>query len=350
MGRLGGEVARNEFRKLRSHGWSIAAASVKLGYSEAWGYKIEREEREQQKRQAEVEGGMPKSLAELEGGVKDTLHDFLLFREVFLARRPVAWAHDAAMRTVEWLTDYDEETYAVMNMPPGAGKTTLFTLDIPLWLICGGGQGDPAVGRAIRIMLGSETKHVSKHYVTALRNMLERQRPFWDKRQKRSAELTLIHAFGRFKPKKTLGEYELWRDDQFTVAQVGELEMYEKEPTVQAASKEGGFLGERVDFAAWDDLVTKKNSRNSEVAEDMASWFEEQAESRIEPGGVLLLVGQRLSWISIATASMPPTSISPVSSDGSTSGSSIPPTTRPPAPMGSYRRTAPSGTATRDAS
>lgn len=287
--------ARDKYRRLRAQGYSQGKAAKAVGYSEAWGYKLEREERDLQNRQAEAEGGMPKPLGELDGGVKDCLTDFLLFRETFLARRPVAWAADAAMRTVEWLTDRDEETFAVMNMPPGAGKTTLFTLDIPLWLMCGGGHGDPAIGRAIRIMLGSETKHVSKHYVTALRNMLERQRPFWDKVQKRGAEMTLIEAFGRFKPKKTLGEYELWRDDQFVVAQIGELEMYEKEPTAQAASREGGFLGERVDFAAWDDLVTKKNSRNAEVAEEMSSWFEEHAESRIEPGGVLLLVGQRLS-------------------------------------------------------
>lgn len=258
-------------------------------------YNIKRRDREGRKRQEQLEGGEPKSLQQLDGGVKDCLTDFLLFRETFLARRPVAWAKDAAMRTVEWLTDYDEESYAVMNMPPGAGKTTLFTLDIPLWLLCGGGHGDPAVGRAIRIMLGSETKHVSIHYVTALRNMLERINPFWDKKQKRRAEMTLPEAFGRFRPKRSLGEYDLWKNDQFVVAQIGELEMYEKEPTVQAASKEGGFLGERVDFAAWDDLVTRKNCRNSDVSDEMEAWFEEQAESRVEPGGVLLLVGQRLS-------------------------------------------------------
>lgn len=277
-------------------GWSIKDSAAPR--SERWGHTQERiwrnEQKQQENYQEEIKAPPAKSLDQLDGGIKDTLTDFLLFREVFLARRPLAWAQDAAMRTVEWLTDYDSKTFAVMNMPPGAGKTTLFTLDIPLWLICGGGHGDPAVGRAIRIMLGSETKHVSKHYVTALRNMLERQRPFWDKKRKVRAEMTLPDAFGRFRPLKSLGEFSLWRDDQFTVAQVGELEMYEKEPTVQAASREGGFLGERVDFAAWDDLVTKKNCRNVEVAEELESWFEEQAEERIEPGGVLLLVGQRL--------------------------------------------------------
>lgn len=289
---------KRRFWQRRGEGYSVENAAKFVKRSASWGWNLEAERKKQIEARTSYEAEHepnPKSLEQLDGGVRDTLTDFLLFREVFLARRPVAWAKDAAMRTVEWLTDRDEETFAVMNMPPGAGKTTLFTLDIPLWLMCGGGVGDPAVGRAIRIMLGSETKHVSKHYVVALRNMLERLNPFWDKRQQRRAEMTLIQAFGRFKPKKVLGEYSLWRDDQFTVAQIGELEMYEKEPTVQAASREGGFLGERVDFAAWDDLVTKKNSRNSDVADEMEEWFEEHAESRIEPGGVLLLVGQRLS-------------------------------------------------------
>lgn len=287
------------YRRLRGKRWSIKKASEHVGLTPMWGHRQERKWREEEaaaeKYKQDHEPPPPKALEELDGGVRDCLTDFLQFREVFLARRPVAWAKDAAMRTVEWLTNRDSETYSVLNMPPGVGKTTLFTLDIPLWLICGGGTGDPAEGRAIRIMLGSETKHVSKHYVTALRNMLERQNPYWDKRQKRKADMTLVDGFGRFRPSKQLGEYALWRDDQFTVAQIGDLEMYEKEPTVQAASKEGGFLGERVDFAAWDDLVTKKNSRNTEVSSELEEWFEDQAESRIEPGGVLLLVGQRLS-------------------------------------------------------
>jgi hypothetical protein len=63
---------------------------------------------------------------------------------------------------------------------------------------------------------------------------------------------------------------------------------------VQAASRESGFLGERVELGVWDDVVTTANVRSVEVRSDLARWFEDEAETRVEPGGALLLVGQRL--------------------------------------------------------
>jgi hypothetical protein len=64
---------------------------------------------------------------------------------------------------------------------------------------------------------------------------------------------------------------------------------------VQAESREKGLFGERVDLAIWDDLVTTANTRSVEIRNELASWYEDEAESRVEPGGCLLLCGQRLS-------------------------------------------------------
>ena len=52
-----------------------------------------------------------------------------------------------------------------VNMFPGIGKTTLWAHDIPAWLITRGFVGDPAVGRALRMMWGSRVMKVSKHLV-----------------------------------------------------------------------------------------------------------------------------------------------------------------------------------------
>lgn len=283
-----------KYRRLRGQGFSQEQAAKKVGLSGAWGYKHERLEKKQIEIARENEPPPPKALHQLDGGVKDTLHDFNLFAETFLARRPVPWRLDAANRVVGWIMDRSKDTYAVLNMPPRAGKTTLFTLDIPLWLLCGGGIGDPEIGRAIRILLGHRVEKISKQYVVLMRNILDMERPFYDKEQRRDAELSFVEAFGRFRPRRTLGEYDLWRDNQFVVAQIGERAVYNKEPSVQAASQEGGFLGTRVDLSVWDDLVTSSNCRNIQVAEQTNDWWESEAEERIEPGGVNLLVGQRL--------------------------------------------------------
>jgi hypothetical protein len=73
------------------------------------------------------------------------------------------------------------------------------------------------------------------------------------------------------------------------------MELYDREPTVQAAAQDAGFLGERVDIAIWDDLAVTDNSRGPEQQRNLANWFENEAETRVEPGGTMILVGQRIS-------------------------------------------------------
>jgi len=97
---------------------------------------------------------------------------------MFLLRRPVPWRQDAADRVVEALQDRTARSYMVLNMPPGSGKSTLFTHDIPAWLICGGGLCDPLRGRATRVMLGSFGFRSAVHYVMRIRRLLESPRPF----------------------------------------------------------------------------------------------------------------------------------------------------------------------------
>lgn len=237
----------------------------------------------------------PKKWEDLDGAVRDCLVDFNQFSEAFLCRRPVPWRLDAANRLAEHLLDKTSRTYVDINTPPGAGKTTTFTHDFVVWLICGGGSLDPAVGRALRVMLGARTKNVARHYCSRVRRTFERQGKFYDKTAKREADLGIIAEFGYFKPKPHEGDPDsVWRAEEFIVAQLSGIDLYEMEPTVQSASQQSGFLGERVDYYSWDDLATKENSNNADVAASTAEWFEDEAETRLEPGGVGALVGQRL--------------------------------------------------------
>ncbi|HXF73059.1 MAG TPA: hypothetical protein VNO79_10675 [Actinomycetota bacterium] len=235
----------------------------------------------------------PKPWEELSTDAREALRDFNVFRRLFFADEPQVWAYDAAMRIVEALSREDERTYIDMNIFPGAGKTTL-GLRIGCWLICGGGFCDPRRGRAMRLMYGGETLNTARHMTKAIRSALSLRRPFYDLDRDARAELVLAREYGRFRPLRGYDPDTQWRDDQFVVAQMEDVDLYEKEPTVQAASYKSGFLGERVNFAWWDDIATTKNSATPAASDALNTFFTNEAERRIEPGGVLVLVGQRL--------------------------------------------------------
>jgi len=280
-------------------GLPVAEASRRLGIEKSTGYRWAKglkggETQTALAKKAQLEVPPPLPWEKLSIPAQEMLSDFNAFSEMALCRHPAAWRLDAAQRSVEYLLNKDERDYVVANVFPGSGKSTLWTLDIILWLLCGGGTKDPTYGRALRFLVGHESKIVSTHYVLRIRRMLELTRPYYDKEQQRRAEVCLAREFGRFKPDVQHGEESLWRADQFLVAQLQDIDLYEKEPTVQAASREAGFLGERIDYAVWDDLVTSKTMRTPEVSDSHAKWFEDEAETRIEPGGVCWLVGQRL--------------------------------------------------------
>jgi hypothetical protein len=104
------------------------------------------------------------------------------------------------------------------------------------------------------------------------------------------AEASLVDDFGRFKP----ASRDLWRSEEFIVEQPDGMMSDNKEPTVSTYGRDGGFLGGRFDLTIWDDLVTKKVLRTAEAREALVEDWDGEFESRIEPGGLMVLQGQRL--------------------------------------------------------
>jgi hypothetical protein len=277
-----------------------ARAAAEVGISRATAYRIlgghdraPKADREAAQRDLPA----PKRLEELSTDARDALEDFNLFGEMFFALRPSPWRRDAAMRIVDAIADHENRTFIDLNVFPGAGKTTLGKV-LVTWLISGGGIVNPAAGRGLRGMLGSETQKVARHMLRNIRLPLELRRPFsmFDKSRGTWTEAThtLAIEYGRYKPDQQAGEESLWSQDQILVASLADIDLVLKEPTLQVASQESGFLGERVDFAFWDDLSTTKNSRNPVTAEALNVWCENEAETRVEKGGVFLHIGQRL--------------------------------------------------------
>jgi hypothetical protein len=98
--------------------------------------------------------------------------------------------------------------------------------------------------------------------------------------------------FGAFKPE---GRSEMWRAESLVVRQLDGIALDDKEATVSAWGQDSGFLGGRFDLVLWDDLVDRKNVKTEESRETIREWWDTEAETRLEPGGLLILQGQRIA-------------------------------------------------------
>ena len=198
------------------------------------------------------------------------------------------WQIEATERIMSLMeTEYEE--YVVINAPPGTGKSTFFAKVLPAWAT--------VRNRAIRGMIGSSTQRLAEWYCRRLRAELDRAHPVKaelnDVRLNLAvdAEATLQEDFGLFKPDSS----EIWRAEAFTVLQKDDTPLSQKEPTWSAFGMDSGFLGGRFDLVIWDDVYDPRKMRSAEAREDMRRWWDEVAETRLEPGGLLVLQGQRMS-------------------------------------------------------
>lgn len=198
------------------------------------------------------------------------------------------WQIEATERITELAASPHEE-YVVINAPPGCGKSTFFTRILPAWAT--------VRDRTIRGMIGSHTQRLAEWYTRRLKNEFERSIPVRAETKDLKLGMALDAAavlsddFGRFKPDIK----EVWRSDQFTVAQEGDVPVSEKEPTWTCFGVDSGFLGGRFDLIIWDDLYDPRKMRTVDAREDLKRWWDEVAETRLEPGGLLILQGQRMA-------------------------------------------------------
>ena len=217
------------------------------------------------------------------------LEDFAYFRLRYFGRKSLPWQERAAYDVLRSVQTKDRE-YIVMNEPPGSGKSTLFTHDIPCWLL--------VRDRTIRIQIGSRTERQARMYVGRIKRSLERDAPLradiesLEAGTAFDAEACLQDDFGAFKPE---GRTDLWRAEALVVRQQDGVQLDDKEPSASAWGQDSGFLGGRFDFIVWDDLVDRKNSKTVEARDSLREWWDTEAETRLEPSGTLLLQGQRIA-------------------------------------------------------
>jgi len=292
-GRTIDEATWFKYQELRDGGLSMYGAAKKIGISYRAASDFEKgigsavgKAAKKAFDQAKSPSVVPYDL--LSDEAREAYDDIEVFAKRYFGLILMPWQIEATNRIME-LQASPQEEYVVINAPPGSGKSTFFTRILPAWAT--------VRDRTLRGMIGSHTHRLGEWYTRRLKGELERTSPVKAEAKDLKmglavdAETCLVDDFGRFKPDVK----EVWRGDQFTVAQEGDIPVSEKEPTWTCFGVDSGFLGGRFDLIIWDDLYDPRKMRTSEARDDLKRWWDEVAETRLEPGGLLVLQGQRMA-------------------------------------------------------
>lgn len=273
-------------------GANTKAAAVRAGVSLSWAYERVSDLREQgllasKRHYAAMAAGGPIAYEKLSAEAKRGWNDFEYFRRRYLGHISEPWQVEAGLTIVKAIESPDRE-YLVINMPPGAGKTTLLH-DVAAWAT--------VRNRGLRGLMGSGTQAKATKMLGRLRRTFERTMPARAEQRQIElglacdAEATLTEDYGLFKP---LDKAEPWRSDALVVVQPHFEITSEKEHSWVAYGLDVDYLGDRIDFAIWDDAVVPRDILTQEKIETQRLNFDTISETRLEPGGALFLVGQRI--------------------------------------------------------
>jgi transposase len=298
-----GDVVKQQFftiRTLRNGDTRAAAREVNIPEATAYRWVKEREVRKRTEprngqERAKLKAKRNLKLVDLEHAklhhnlskaAADCLGNFAHFRRRYFGRISTPWQEEAAY-TIQRFIATERKEFVVINAPPGSGKSTLFTHDIPAWLTVN--------NRSIRGLVGSASQLLANRYIRRLKLSFEASSPLKaDIDELRlgvafDAEATLLGDYGVFKfPGGT------WSAEQVEVARPVNRPGGEKEPTWTAVGLETAYIGTRVDIAIWDDLVDPRAILSLNESEKLQRDWDSVAEKRLEPGGVCVLQGQRL--------------------------------------------------------
>ncbi|MCP4957833.1 MAG: hypothetical protein GY925_01050, partial [Actinomycetia bacterium] len=291
-----------KYHELRAQGLSRkVAANTVGGFTYNWG---ERQDKIAKDPDAAYNGATYaranklKAEGEADAGVRNVddlcvearaaLEDLEAFALRYFGVKLLPWQIESADQIIR-LLDTPHKEYLVVNCPPGAGKSKFFTNILPAWLTMR--------NRSLRGMIGSATISLAKNFVDHLRQEFEREVPVAATPQEIKnemgfdAESTLAFDYGRVKPSSSGVR---WTATEFFVEQDAKYMAAAKEPTWSALGRGTAFLGYRVDFAIWDDAWDPNSMKTAESREEFFRWWDGVAESRLEPGGLLVIVMQRL--------------------------------------------------------
>jgi hypothetical protein len=222
----------------------------------------------------------PLEYQQLSSQAREAYDSFNAFRRRYFAREEIAWAEQTAQQLVAALAD-PAKSYLALVGPSGVGKSSLVE-DLTVWAL--------VRRRSLRVMLASETLPRAKDLLRWVKARFEATVPFYDHREGRTAEGVLQFDYGRLVPQSAQGDMVMWREGDIIIPQLGDFDLSSKEPSIQIGSRDSTIQGARIDLLIMDDIVSAKTYNDPALS----SWWSKEVERRIDPGGVLLLVGSRV--------------------------------------------------------
>lgn len=214
----------------------------------------------------------PKSYEELSGDARKAADDFATFFRLYVGPELPDWEKTARSTPVYALEmaaqiSSGEHEYLLINIAPGFAKTT-WLLSYVLWRWA---RGD----RNLRVVWISKSETLAKRAVRWLQLMCVRPR--------------LASAFGRFKP--ATGEESVWTQVDFRIAGADSVST---ELSFQARGIETAVIGVRPHLIIADDVNDTRNAATEAQQETVATKWHDEIENRLEPGGVIAVVQQRM--------------------------------------------------------
>jgi hypothetical protein len=165
----------------------------------------------------------------------------------------------------EWCDTLGNFSYRklVVAAPRGHSKTTVFSINYPLWRIA----QDPNV----RILLVSNADTQSQSFLREIKGRIERDQMYVD-------------FAGQLKPQNP----EKWNDKEIILKR-SRTDL--KDPTISTVSVEGTILSKRADEIICDDLLNFENTRTPEQRQKIHDWMALVLLPVLEPGGRLIVAG-----------------------------------------------------------
>ncbi len=181
-----------------------------------------------------------------------------------------------------WVADFIEHRNLMLHVPPRHMKTTIFSIWIPIWFLCGARTGNPGDGRNEKIIILSKTDGFARDQTYKIANILE-------------TNVELIHAFQPFKPQKQ-GEIA-WRPGHGELMVKGsQIQVGSGQFSVESRGMKQQILGREATLVVCDDPTDVQVSKSEEQRKTALDKIRQEAMSRLMPGGHAVIIGQRVHF------------------------------------------------------